>query len=211
MLELRRKMRGRTERVGARRLRRGIRFCLFAGILVAVLLGGAMIVEGDPEPPNEGQAGMSLFIPRKIRVIVVESPVEPPLRRGGNDGEVLGDVVQLTVSSNATDWGLNVRLGLPGGGKPSLVSGAVVCRLRDEGGAIVHESPVVADETFLQGNGQRGTHTLYLEVADVSARAAGSRTVQPDGLATEDPSEADAGAIPKLTIELEGWVDETAR
>ena len=213
MLELRREVRGRTDRVGARHLRTSVRLCVFAGIVAAVLFGGAMVVEGDPEPPNEGQAGMSLFIPRKIRVIVVENPVEPPYPDGGGEGQVgrvIGDVVQVTVSSNASDWGLNVRLGLPGGGKPSLASGAVVCRLRDERGSLVRESPVEADATFLSGNGMRGTHTFFLEVVDVASRPVGSPAGQPSGRISEDVPAADTGAVPKLAVELEGWIDETA-
>ena len=167
----------------------GLRLVLFAVLLAVVMIGG------DPMPAggDEDATGFSLVIPRVIKVKLA-SAFDPHPRYGlGGDRTVpveavpAADVAEVSVTTNTTDWGVAVRFTLPEGGKPRHRNAAARCRLVDQEGKVVSERLIENGEVFLEGNGRRGSHTLFLEV---------------DGL-------LDAFGIEALTepmVDVEGWL-----
>jgi hypothetical protein len=135
-----------------------------------------MLAAGD-----ENATGFSLNIRRVIKVRLA-SAFDPHPRYGvGGDRTVAVEslppadvaevsvttnttVAEVSVATNATDWGVAVRFTLPEGGKPMHRNAAAVCRLVDQEGRVVSEQFIENSEVFLEGNGRRGYHTLFLEV-----------------------------------------------
>jgi hypothetical protein len=165
MIELRRDT--RTGVGGARGplLPAGIRLCLLVATLTAVVVCGAVPAAGDGEPV-EGSAGIGLTIEEVVQPKVIGRL--PPPWEPGSDGRLIGDVIHVSVSTNVPDWGLAVRLGLPGGRKLELRPEAVTCRLRDEGGTVIRDGVLEHDEVFVEGNGRRGTFEFFLEFVEDS-------------------------------------------
>jgi hypothetical protein len=139
---------------------------MFAALLAIVMIGG------DPMPAasDEDGPGVSITIRRIIKVKLVSEFDPNPRYMAGGDGTVAveavpaGDVADVSIATNTTDWGLAVRFTLPEGGKPRHQNVAARCRLVDQEGVVISEQFVENGEVFLEGNGRRGYHTLFLEV-----------------------------------------------
>ncbi len=144
----------------------GLSLALFAVLLAVVMIGS----EPMPAAGDENATGFSLNIRRVIKVRLA-SAFDPHPRYGvGGDRTVAveslppADVAEVSVATNATDWGVAVRFTLPEGGKPMHRNAAAVCRLVDQEGRVVSEQFIENSEVFLEGNGRCGNHTLFLEV-----------------------------------------------
>ena len=150
------------------RSKTGLRLAVFAVLLAVVMIGG------DPMPAagDEGAAGVGLAIEPTARARLI-SAFEPRYVAGG-DGTVSGEAVpaagvaEVSIATNTSDWGLAVRFTLPEGGKPKHRNAAARCRLVDQEGLVVSEQFIENGEVFLEGNGRRGYHTLFLEVDGLS-------------------------------------------
>lgn len=95
---------------------------------------------------------------------------------------------ELTIETNAADWGVAVRFLLPKGGEPRIRAGTVGrCRLLDDRGKVISEAVIDAAEVFLPGNGEHGVHTLFLEVSG-HAEALGVETLS------------------ETTVDVTGWL-----
>jgi hypothetical protein len=146
------------------RTRTGLRLAVFAVLLAVVMIGG------DPMPAagDEGAAGVGLAIQPTARARLISS-FEPRYVVGG-DGTVAGeavpagDVAEVSIATNTSDWGVVVRFTLPEGGKPKHRNAAARCRLVDQEGLVVSEQFIENGEVLLEGNGRRGYLTFFLEV-----------------------------------------------
>jgi hypothetical protein len=138
---------------------------LLVAILSAVVVCGTLPVAGEGEP-IEGSTGVGLAIEELVQPKVI-ARLPPPWEPGG-DGRLIGDVVHVSVSTNVPDWGLAVRIGLPGGHKLELRPEAVTCRLRDESGTVIRERVLEQAEVHIQGNGRRGSFEFFLELVEDS-------------------------------------------
>ncbi len=156
----------------------GLRLAVFAVLLAVVMIGGGPM----PAAGDENTAGFGLAIPWTVKVKLV-SPFDP---RYVVDGDGTGPVeavpaavAEVSIATNTTDWGLAVRFTLPEGGKPKLRNAAARCRLVDQEGLVVSEEFIENDEVFLEGNGRRGYHTLFLEVDGLSDTFGIERLTEP--------------------------------
>ena len=147
-----------------------LRLALFALLLAVVMIGG------DPMPAagDEDATALGLVIPTIVKVKLVSAFDPHPRYVGGGDGRVAGeavpttDVAEVSVTTNTTDWGVAVRFTLPEGGKPRHRNAAARCRLVDREGLVVSEQFIENGDVFLEGNGRRGYHTLFLEIDGLS-------------------------------------------
>jgi len=137
---------------------------VFAVLLAVVMIGG------DPMPAagDENAAGFSLLIPWTVKVKLV-SPFDPRYVVGGDlesaeHSVPAAAVAEVSIATNTPDWGLAMRFTLPEGGKPRHRNAAARCRLVDQEGLVVSEQFIENGEVFLEGNGRRGYHTLFIEV-----------------------------------------------
>ena len=142
----------------------GLRLAVFAVLLAVVMIGG-----GPMPAAGDGDAtGFGLTIPWTVKARLV-SPFDPRYVVGG-DGTVAGeavpagDVAEVSIATNTSDWGVAVRFTLPEGGKPRHQNAAARCRLVDQEGVVISEQFIENGEVFLEGNGRCGYHTLFLEV-----------------------------------------------
>jgi hypothetical protein len=165
MLELRRDTRAGIGGARPSLLRAGVRLSLLVATFSVVVVCGTLPVAGEGEP-IEGSAGLGLTIEDVVEPKVIGRL--PPPWEPGSDGRLIGDVIRVSVSTNVPDWGLAVRVGLPGGRKLELRPEAVTCRLRDEGGAVLGDTLVEHTGVFLEGNGRRGTFEFFLEFVEDS-------------------------------------------
>ena len=159
----------------------GLRLAVFAVLLAVVMIGG------DPMPAagDENDAGFSLLIPWTVKVKLVSEFDPNPRYVAGGDGTAAveavpaGDVAEVSIATNTTDWGLAVRFTLPEGGKPRLRNAAARCRLVDQEGLVVSEQFIENGEVFLEGNGTRGYLTFFLEVDGLSDAFGIERLTEP--------------------------------
>ena len=153
-----------NQRRGKSHPKTGLRFAVLAFLLAVVVIGG------DPMPAagEEGAAGVGLSIPASARA-TFSSPFEQRYAVDGDGtaaGEAgpAGDVAEVSIATNTSDWSVVVRFTLPEGGKPKHLDAAARCRLVDEAGVVVSEQFIENGEVLLEGNGKRGYLTFFLEV-----------------------------------------------
>lgn len=163
-------------RRGGARARPGVQPYLHPGprVAVIVVLTTILLGTGPMCAAEEGvdiSTGVGISITRIIRIRLA-SPFEPNPRyvTWGEDttsAEPAPGVesAEISVATNTTDWGVLVRFKLPPEGKRKLRDAVARCRLVDQEGKIISERFIDGDEVFLEGNGRRGNHTLFLEVS----------------------------------------------
>jgi hypothetical protein len=150
-----------------------------AALLLVVAIGGVL----TPAAADEGAAGVGLAIPVIARATLV-SAFESRYAVG-DDGAAdeeavpVGSIAELSVVANTSDWGVAVRFTLPEGSAPKHRNAAARCRLVDEAGHVISEALIEGGEVFLVGNGRRGDHTLFLEVAGLSDALGVERLSEP--------------------------------
>ena len=157
----------------------GLRLAVFAVLLAVVMIGGGPM----PTAGDEYATGFGLTIPWTVKARLV-SPFDPRYVAGGDGTAAVeavpaGDVAEVSIATNTTDWGLAVRFTLPEGGKPRLRNAAARCRLVDQEGLVVSEQFIENGEVFLEGNGTRGYLTFFLEVDGLSDAFGIERLTEP--------------------------------
>ena len=165
---------------GRPRPKAGLRLTVFAVLLAVVVIGG------DPMPAagEEAATGVGLTIPATARATLISAFEQQQRYVVGEDGAVegeavLADVAEVSIATNTSDWGVAVRFTLPQGGKPKHRNAAARCRLVDEAGVVISEQFIENGEVFLEGNGRRGYHTLFLEVDGLSDAFGIERLAEP--------------------------------
>lgn len=170
MFQYRRGIRTRPGRGGLLSPRTSARLRLLAIVLAVALVCVAVSVKGDDEA---GDVSVGLRIRRHFR-LRHRICLDPPYGTSGAD-RLLADPICVSVASNVPKWGLEVTISVPGGPAAAMLSEATFCRLRDENGVVIDETPVDNGSASLDGNGRCGAHEVFLELVDGSTGAVVAR------------------------------------
>jgi hypothetical protein len=147
-----------------------IRICLLVIAFAVALVGAAETVSEE----DVNAASIGLCIPRQVK-LRERICLEPPYETTDAD-RLLADPVRVSVATNVPHWGLAVKISASDGRPLGAVeTGTVLCRLRDEDGAVIVETALDNGVALLHGNGRCGSHEVFLEILDVSTAATAAR------------------------------------